>query len=285
MGVGGADGIFRDSSGVLRENDRTGKRPRRQGLKYAIKVVLMNITLYPLLAAWTLLGIMLSPLVFPGLKLVSRRPADQVVRQMVWLYGKGWLLLFSPFVRFTAEGMEELEGRRPRIIVVNHLSFFDTFCMGLFPEGDIVFAVRSWPFRILFYRPFMRLARYLDVEGNGWDALVESAGKTLGQNSSILFFPEGHRSPDGRIRRFHSGAFKLAVETGVPVVPMCITGSDALLPPGRFWLGPAHVRLRALPPVSSAEFSGESGHMALRRKVKAVIAENLAQMRAEGGKE
>ena len=55
--------------------------------------------------------------------------------------------------------------------------------------------------------------------------------------------PEAHRSRNGKLGRFYSGAFKVAVETGVPVVPLCITGTDEMLPPGRWWLRPARVCL------------------------------------------
>ncbi len=258
------------------------KLPGWREAAYFLKVVLMNITLYPLLAAWTLLGIVLFPPAFLMVKLISGLPADRVMRKLVWVYGKGWLLLFSPFVRFAPEGLEKMTPGRPRIVVLNHLSFFDTYCVGLFPFDNVVFAVRSWPFKIPFYRPFMHLARYLNVEGYDWDTLVGISGELLEEGSTLLFFPEGHRSPDGRIRRFYSGAFKLAVDAGVEVVPICITGTDDLLPPGRWWLGPARVGFRVLDPVDPGEFSGESAHVEFRKKVKAMMVEEIGEMTRQG---
>ena len=95
----------------------------------------------------------------------------------------------------------------------------------------------------------------------------------------MLFFPEAHRSRNGKLGRFYSGAFKVSVETGVPIVPLCITGTDEMLPPGKWWLKPAKVCLKALPPVDPSGFPDPSGHMDMRKFVKSVIAESLYQAR------
>ncbi len=240
----------------------------------------MNLTVYPLLAFWTVTGIVLFPLMFVLWKGVTRWKTARIVRYFIWFYGRGWMLIIAPFVRFERENLHYTTDAGSSIIVVNHLSFFDTYCMAALPVYDIVFAVRSWPFRIFFYSRFMRLARYLDVESTDLDHIRESAVRTFGEGGCMLFFPEGHRSRTGEMQRFYSGAFKLAVQTGRPIVPLCITGTDTLLPPGRFWLQPARVKLRALPPIDPARFRGPTAHLELRRSVKRAMGESLEQMRS-----
>ena len=93
-----------------------------------------------------------------------------------------------------------------------------------------------------------------------------------------MFFPEGHRSRTGRLQRFYSGAFKLAVETDTKIVPLCIAGTDELLPAGRWWLKPARVTLRALKPVKPAAFTGPSAHRAIQKVVKHILAQNLIEI-------
>ncbi len=240
--------------------------------------VLMNLTAYPLMVLWTLFGILSFTPLFLLWKLATRWPAERIMRHFVWLYGRGWLLIMSPFVRFERDGLKADKFNAPAILVVNHLSFFDTYCMALLPCFNVNFAVRAWPFKMFFYSFFMRLAGYLDVESLDWNECLIAGRRILTQPALQLFFPEGHRSRDRQLQRFYSGAFRLATETGTKLVPLCITGTDTLLPPGRWWLQPARIRLRALDPVDPADFPGPTGHVAMRKAVKQMMQQNLDEM-------
>lgn len=184
----------------------------------------------------------------------------------------------APFVRFRREGFKEGRIKPPCILVVNHLSFFDTYCMALLPFSDVTFAVRAWPFRMPWYAPFMHIARYLNVEDMSWEEISETGSQVISEDGALLFFPEGHRSRDGQLRRFFSGAFKVAVETGAEIVPLCIAGTNELLPPGRWWLKPARVTLKALEPVAPKGFTGPSAHRELRKAVKGRMSRALGEM-------
>ena len=238
----------------------------------------MNLWVYGLLALWTLLGVGLSPLASGYLRLRYRWSTDRIVRHLIWLYGRGWLLLISPFIDFKRDGLGDEEVPDGCVFVINHLSFFDTYFMGALPHSDVTFAVRSWPFKMFWYRFFMRMANYLEVEEQGWQQTTEQGIQILNKGGSVLFFPEGHRSRDGQLQRFYSGAFQLAVASGRPIVPLCISGTGVLLPPGRKSLHPASVRLRILPPVSVESFQHEGGHLQLRKQVKGLMAQTLAEM-------
>jgi 1-acyl-sn-glycerol-3-phosphate acyltransferase len=203
------------------------------------------------------------------------------MRHFIWLYGRGWMVIVAPFIRFRHQGWEHLQTAQPRILVVNHLSFFDTYCMAMLPFSDVTFAVRTWPFRMILYGFFMRLGDYLDVESADWNEVRARSETVLGSGGHLLFFPEGHRSRDGKLQRFYSGAFRLAVETGTPLVPLCITGTDTLLPPGRLWLAPSKVKLRALQPIDPTSFRGPDGHRELARLVKRRMADNLQEMNSK----
>lgn len=263
--------------GVTDSSDRNAESDSRLGPL----VVLMNLWCYSLLLLWTLFGILVFPVAFGLCLLFLRWSADKLARWFIWLYGRGWMLLMCPFVRFRREQLEQLAVGKPYLFVINHLSFFDTYCMALLPVYDITFAVRSWPFRMFWYSGFMRLARYLDVEGSSWDETLSNCRATFAAGGTVLFFPEGHRSRDGELQRFYSGGFKAAISTGVPLVPLCIDGTEQLLPPGRKLLRPCRVRLRALAPIDTSAFSEENGHLRLRKLVKGQMADALADMRNE----
>ena len=205
------------------------------------------------------------------------------MRHMIWLYGRGWLAIMAPFVRFSREGLDLEEIKPPCIIVVNHLSFFDIFCLALMPYSNVAMTVRAWPFKMLWYAPFMHMAGYLNVESMPWPKITRAAVDILAKNGGILFFPEGHRSRSGRLQRFYSGAFKLAVETGTKIVPLCMAGTDELLPAGRWWLKPARVTLRALKPVDPAAFTGPSAHRAIQKVVKHLLEQNLMEINSFSG--
>lgn len=255
-----------------------GPCTRRGGVSAWLAALLMNLTVYPLLVLWTLLGLATLPLTLPLTRLVTGWSTERGMRFIIWVYGQGWLLIMRPFVSFEREGLDPAKLRAPAILVVNHLSFFDTYCMALLPCFDVNFAVRSWPFRMIFYGFIMRRAGYLDVESMNWREALAAGQGVLAQPALQLFFPEGHRSRDGRLQRFYSGAFRLATETGTKVIPLCLTGTDTLLPPGRFWLRPARVRLQALDPVDPADFPGENGHVAMRKAVKERMRRHLEGM-------
>ena len=242
-----------------------------------LAAVAMNLVVYPLLVIWTLLDILCFPVVFLLAKVLLRWETGRIVRGLIWVYGRGWLLIMAPFVSFRRAGFEKLREQPPSIFVVNHLSFFDTYCMGLLPIYDIVFAVRAWPFRMIWYGWVMRLARYLDVESHTFAENLGSARRIIAAGGHILFFPEGHRSRDGRLQRFYGGAFRLAAELGLPVVPLVLTGTGELLPPGRFWLRPTTITLRALPAVDSTRFGGAENFRKLRRTVREAMAEALVE--------
>jgi len=245
-----------------------------------LMTLLMNLWCYPLMVLWTAIGMLLFPLTYAVGHFLLGLASDRVMRWEIWAYGRGWLILMSPFVRFRRENLKLLRRGEPCLFVVNHLSFFDTYCMALLPVYDITFAVRSWPFRMFWYSRFMRLARYLDVEGNSWEQTTVACQRAFSQGGAVLFFPEGHRSRDGQLQRFYSGGFKVAIDLGVPVVPLCISGTDELLPPGRKWLRPCQVGLRALEPVDTGPFVNEDGHLRLRKLVKQRMSEALAEMRS-----
>lgn len=254
------------------------RRPALAGTRNRIRALLLNLTFYPLMALWTGAGLLISPLLLIAWKVCTGWDWGRVVRHLISIHGYGLIVIVSPWVRFRGEGLERIE--RPCIMVVNHLSFFDSYFMSALPFHDLIFAVGAWPFRMYWYTAFMRMARYLDVESMGWDEVVAISRGSFANKGSVLFFPEGHRSRTGELQPFYSGAFKLAMDTGVPVVPLCITGTDTMLPPGRSFLHPARVRLRALDPVHPSDYRG-SGHLAMRQEVRERIAATLAEMQGE----
>jgi len=260
------------SSGIHRHQAEIRKWKRLQAL-------LLNLMFYPLMTLWIVTGILASPLCLVIWRLVTGWDLGRIMRHLISIHGYGLIVIVSPLVRFRGEGLDGI--KLPCILVVNHLSFFDSYFMAALPFHDIIFAVGAWPFKMYWYTLFMRLARYLDVEQGDWGQVMRTCTDSFALKGAVLFFPEGHRSRTGELQPFYSGAFRLSHETGVPIVPLCITGTDILLPPGHFSLHPTRVRLKALAPLDPADFPGASGHSALRREVRQRMAQALKEMQAE----
>ncbi len=240
-------------------------------------ILLMNVWVPVLMVLETIIGIALFPLLLVVWRMVTRWPLGKIVRHFVWMYGRVWLWMVSPFVHVRLTGADRQRLARRSIYVANHLSFFDIFITSAMPVFDVVICLRSWPFKLVCYAPFMRMAEYLDVESLPWDEIVRRVQRIFDEGRSILVFPQGHRSRDGRLGRFYSGAFKLAAHFNVPIVPLCISGTDRLLPPGRRWMAPAEVRLECLEPVQPAAFQRELGHIELRKHVKELMGACLVR--------
>ncbi len=240
----------------------------------------MNIWVVVLMLVETLVAVALSPVLLVLWLPVTRWPLAKIVRHFIWLYGRVWLWIVSPFVRLKVVGADYTRLAQPCIYVANHLSFFDIFFLSALPVFDVVVCLRSWPFKLAWYAPFMRCAQYVDVERLRWDRVLPEIGRIVGEGRSVLLFPQGHRSRDGRLGRFYSGAFKLAVQLHLPIVPICIRGTDQMLPPGRRWMAPAEVRLECLQPVDPTSFSGDLGHIELRKHVKELMGACLAGSRS-----
>ena len=242
---------------------------------------LMNLTMYPAIIVMTLALALTSWVWLLAVKIILRWRTDRIVRLFIYIYGRLWMLLVSPFVRFRVQVDEAAVAAGPAILVANHASFFDIYCTAALPFWNVAFVVRAWPFKMFWYAPFMRLAGYVNSEELDGAAFIAACRSILSQGGNVLVYPEGHRSKDGKLQRFHSGAFKLALETGAPVIPLCIAGTDQFLPPGTFVMQPARVALRALAPVNPGDFDGPAAHGRMRRRVKELMALNLQEMTAQ----
>ncbi len=220
------------------QNEKTGK------LIKSLIILLMNLYAIPMIILWTLLGICIFPFAFGIFKVFLQESSALIIRRFVWVYGRIWQVILIPFVRFDKKDLNNLYFKKSAVIVVNHRSYFDTYCMNMLPVDNVCFAIRAWPFKIYFYRFFMFLAQYMNVEASSWEEISVHAGHNLKERGFVLLFPEGHRSRDGLLTKCHSGAFRLAIEHNVPVIPLCLTGTEKLLPPGRYWFEPCHIRIK-----------------------------------------
>ena len=244
--------------------------------------------LLPLMAAnlwcwgWLLISSLAALLLAPFWLLGGRLAgwsAARAAREGTWRYARLYLKLISPFVPLKVSGAGLVRPGSPAIVAANHQSWLDLYLMSRIEDRNICVLVRAWPFRrLFFFGPLMRLADYIETEGPGAEAILERARQELAAGAVLLCFPEGTRSRDGRLGRFRSGIFKLAVELNAPVVPMVISGSGRVMPKGSFIFRPGPIELSMGPRIAPDGFAEESiAHGALRRFVRRRFISALAQ--------
>ena len=243
-----------------------------------IRTLLLNLYFWPLFALTTLVYLLLIPTVAGLAALKARDRRARLYRRGVQSYGRV-LIRLIPF--FAPVELENRAGTLPpaAIFVPNHSSSVDPFCFAVLRE-DFAF-LTSWPFDLPFFRGIMRQAGYIDTR-SGWEEVRRQGLELLADGCSLVIWPEGHRSRDGRLGPFQRGAFHLACETGRPLVPVCIVNSGKLLPPGRRLLRPARPQVILLPPVWPTAASEDRKYVKeLSRTVRQQLAAELDRHRTD----
>jgi len=244
-----------------------------------MKKLLLNLWFWPVFVAVTAIGLSLIPILCAANAVTFRYPVARGIRIGVRLYGR--VLIAS--LRWAAPvTLEDRSGglSPPVVFVANHSSSVDPYLFGMLPL-EMAF-VTSWPFRIPVYKWIMGLAGYLNT-ADRWERLAEQGARLLASGCSLIVWPEGHRSRDGRLRRFRNGAFRLAIQAECPVVPVCIRGTERILPPGRRILSPATVRVTVLPPIAAPDDGGDGKQAVrlLRDRAYAAIHDELVAQTGE----
>lgn len=190
------------------------------------------------------------------------------------------------FLRWEIEGLENLPRTGPVLLAINHISALDPLLGGAAVNRKVHFMAKAELFRSAPLRALLRqLGAFPVRRGEADRNAIRQALALLKAGEVVGIFPEGTRSPDGRLQQAQTGIALLARRAGAAVVPMAIAGSGGILPKGRWLPRPARVRVVIGPPIyagdeeGSGTAAGESGsHEALRRfadEVMRKIAELL----------
>jgi 1-acyl-sn-glycerol-3-phosphate acyltransferase len=159
-----------------------------------------------------------------------------------------WFLkrvILGPILRVVyrpwAEGLEHVPATGPAIVASNHLSFSDSLFMPLVVPRRVTFLAKSDYFtgrgiKGWLTRVFFRGIGQVPVDragGKASEAAIGTALKILGRGDLLGIYPEGTRSPDGRLYRGKTGVARMALEAKVPVIPVAMIDTEKMQPPGR----------------------------------------------------
>jgi 1-acyl-sn-glycerol-3-phosphate acyltransferase len=252
-----------------------------------------NLMIRLLLTLWCYFFFVSGTLLWGGLgiplAIVLSRPWPRVRDR----FNDGTQLLLTTFIRLLPFVKLDVDGNRAlsdesRVLVVNHQSFLDPVVM-LSLEPRLSGPARGYMFRVPIIRSALRLGRFF-LSDSGEPAplgrMRQGVQEALDRGGSLLFFPEGTRTRTGEIGDFHHGAFRMAVEYGLPIQPVVSDGLHRVFPPGSVivqTLGRYPVRVRYLDPIQPPYGEGPRRRVVreLAQQIRFSMVEELERLRSE----
>ena len=173
------------------------------------------------------------------------------------------------------EGLEYVPQSGPAILASNHLAVMDSFYLPLVVRRRITFLAKSEYFTGTGFkgwcsRWFFTAVGQVPIDRSSADtaqAALDTAERVLGEGKLLGMYPEGTRSPDGRLYKGKTGLARLALETGVPVIPVAMIGTNKVNPPGTSMLRFGKVTVRFGKPMDFSRFDGLAGNRFIERAV------------------
>ena len=225
-----------------------------------------------LLITYALLTILLIPILLFCYPLKFAQPIILVARWALWV---GQKILG---IRLDASGIERIDKRVPYVFMANHQSLIDGPLLYLIIPQFVRVLLKKEAFRIPVIGQAMRQVGFVSVDRKGLRGGKKSIDRATWmikeKGISFLIFSEGTRSRDGKLQPFKRGGFFLAVNSQVPIFPVSIQGSYALLPKGSFFAKKGKVGVIFHPPVSVQGFD-RNNLSQLMGKVRSIIQSGL----------
>jgi len=209
--------------------------------------------------------------------LVLRRDAASVQGLAAW-WARSICAVSGVVV--TVTGREHLDAEKPYIFAANHQSQFDILALQGFLGMDFRWLAKKELFKVPIWGPAMRRAGYISVDrSRGRQALksIGEAAQKISAGTSVIIFPEGTRTRDGKMQNFKSGAMVLAIKSGVDIVPVAIKGTYEILPKGKLLINPGNVLIRIGNPIATKNYKSKDKHV-LAKILQEEVTELLGAM-------
>lgn len=179
------------------------------------------------------------------------------------MMGKAWArfnsIITPMFV--TVNGRENIDPGQSYVIVSNHLSHFDIFALYGWLDIDFKWVMKQELRKVPVLGYWCDIMGHVYIDRSNREAALaslEEAQKRIVNGTSVLFFPEGTRSVNGKIQDFKKGAFKMALDLDIPILPVTIKGTEKILPARSMRLFPGKASLTISPPIPVNGYNDET---------------------------
>ena len=170
------------------------------------------------------------------------------------------LILFFSIVKLECLGTNNILRNQSYVIVANHISAYDIFVMYSCFKSHFIFIIKKEIRKMPFFGLLCERLGHVYVDrSRGRQALnsLNTAKQNINKGTSILFFPEGTRSKTGELGRFKNGAFKMAHELNIPILPITISGSREILKPNTLKIRPGKVKVLIHEKINTDNFKND----------------------------
>jgi 1-acyl-sn-glycerol-3-phosphate acyltransferase len=182
-----------------------------------------------------------------------------------------WLILRTTGVTVSVHGQVPA-GTRSAVFASSHQSFYDIPVLFWTVPHQLRIISKASIGSFPFLGWHLRRAGHLLVDReNPGAGVLKKMQKMIAQEASLIIFPEGTRSKDGRVGRFKGGVFLLAIDSQLPVVPVSVSGSRHIMPKDRLMTCPGHVEVTIHPAIDTAGMTRENARE-LAARVQAIVA-------------
>lgn len=206
----------------------------------------------------------------------QRKVVHELSRALVYMF-----IMVPPLWKRRVEGLENVEKDKPYVVVINHQSMVDIMMLYLVPMTFRWVSKRE-VYRIPFIGRFLMLHGDITIDrkqgSKAMRKVMEQGKMWLDRGVSVAMFPEGTRSKDGEIHRFKAGAFALAKDAGVAILPVIMDGSSTLIKPSKMMNWRNEFIIKVLPAIS-AEQVAATEQSELMEQTQATMIETLAELR------
>jgi len=231
-----------------------------------------------LLGFWFTSIALLAPLLI-ALVLITKN--ENFIYSPVRLFIRAGLAMVG--VRVEVSGLERLDPNQTYIFTPNHQSLIEVPLFVTYLGRNPAYLGKKEVFKYPVFGYGIRLIGVVPVDRSNSPAAVESAKlatENLRRGKSYVVYPEGTRSRDGHLLPFKKGAFMMAIDAGVPIVPVTVSGATKIMPKAKVKVFPSTVRLTIHEPISTAGYSKENV-VELMERTRAKIFSALDEAEAE----
>jgi 1-acyl-sn-glycerol-3-phosphate acyltransferase len=184
-------------------------------------------------------------------------------------------ILFASRIKVTVNGLANIDPTQSYVYMSNHQSNFDIPVLLAYLPVQFRWLAKAELFNIPIFGRAMRGAGYVKIDRfnreSAFESINEAAAK-MKNGVSVMIFPEGTRSLDGKIRSFKKGGFVMAVDAGVPIVPIVLKGTWTIMEKSSLKINTGEVSLNIEPPIATTDYTRENKDD-LIKSVRAVIRE------------
>ncbi len=183
------------------------------------------------------------------------------------------------------EGLENVDHSKSYVFVSNHLSNLDApYHLALMPVG-VRFLAKKELYKVPLFGPTLRAVGMVETDRRAHSPealrlINERVGYVISIKRSLMVYPEGTRSRDGELHDFKKGAFRIAVQNDMPLVPVAIAGTNTVWPHGEKWWRGGQTKMVFHPPIPTAGL-GDADIDALQAEAHRIIGETYQRIRRE----